>query len=257
MLDRIHETKKEEVARIKMPDMIEIPRYSFYEALKKPNRSLALIAEVKKASPSKGIIRENFHPEMIATAYREANADAISVLTDEMYFKGKREYLPIVKKKAERPVLRKDFIIDEIQIEESIRLGADAILLITEMIGAEKLEEFYHLASEKGLDCVVEVHDSQALESVLKRFTPKIVGINNRNLKTFETSLSHTESIAKLVPNESIFISESGIHSSEDLLRVKKAGAQGILIGEGFMRHDDVAGAVQSMFAGFEREHIR
>ncbi|WLR53090.1 indole-3-glycerol phosphate synthase TrpC [Bacillus tianshenii] len=257
MLDQIHEVKKEELKHLKLPEAVELPRYSFYEALKEPNRPLALIAEVKKASPSKGLIREDFDPLTIAQAYQRAKADCISVLTDEQFFKGSRDYIKVVKEQAARPVLRKDFIIDELQIEESVRIGADAILLIAEMLGAEKLHYLYERATEAGLDCLVEVHEEKSLTDILQRFTPRIIGVNNRNLKTFETSLTQTEQIAKHVPNESIFISESGIHTPGDLKRVQQAGANGVLIGESFMRQQNVTEAVENLFAQIESEAIR
>lgn len=236
MLDKIIATKLDEIENIVLPEQVDVPHYSLYEHLASPNRKLALIAEVKKASPSKGIIREDFHPVAIAKEYEASRADAISCLTDRTYFQGSAEYLTNIKKSVNIPVLRKDFIISEIQIDESVRIGADAILLIASVFEPGRIAEMYQYATEKGLECLVEVHSLEELEDVLKYFTPKIIGVNNRDLKTFQTSLSQTEFISKHIPEGSLFISESGIHTSLDVDRVYNAGAKGILVGESLMR---------------------
>jgi indole-3-glycerol phosphate synthase len=236
MLTKIINQKKLEVERLIMPEERIVDRKSLYQALYHSNRKPALIAEIKKASPSKGIIREQFDHLEIAEEYKMAKVDAMSVLTDEEFFKGAVEYLVEVKQNVNVPVLRKDFIIDSSQIEQSVRMGADAILLIGEVLESSQLYEFYQEAYEKGLECLVEVHSRETLESILTRFSPKILGVNNRNLKTFETSLLQTKELAEYIPKESILVSESGIHTTEDLKRVKEYGANAVLIGEAFMR---------------------
>lgn len=220
---------------------------SFKEALASPNRFIGLIAEVKKASPSKGLIKEDFVPVQIAKDYEAAKADAISVLTDTPFFQGENSYLSDVKRAVSIPVLRKDFI-DSLQVEESRRIGADAILLIGEVLDPLHLHELYLEAGEKGMDVLVEVHDASTLEQILKVFTPDILGVNNRNLKTFETSVKQTEQIASLVPKESLLVSESGIGSLEHLTFVNEHGARAVLIGESLMRQTSQRKAIHALF---------
>ncbi|MGG3574985.1 indole-3-glycerol phosphate synthase TrpC [Bacillus gobiensis] len=255
MLNKIITRKREDLQDLSLPEDLEIPIRPFKEALETSTRFLGLIAEVKKASPSKGLIKADFQPEEIARSYERAGADCLSVLTDFPFFQGKNEYLTSVKKTVQLPILRKDFILEPIQIEESKRIGADAILLIGEALEADKLHELYLEAYEKGLDVLVEVHDQHTLEEILKRFTPEIVGINNRNLKTFQTTLEQTLSIAQLVPKESLLISESGISSAEDLLFVEGCGAKAVLVGESLMRKDDQLLAIQDLFGESKNEN--
>ncbi|WP_078546087.1 indole-3-glycerol phosphate synthase TrpC [Litchfieldia alkalitelluris] len=236
MLTKIIEQKRYEVESLILPEVNMVTRRSLYQALTDSNRRPALIAEIKKASPSKGLIRKEFDPIEIALEYKKARVDAISVLTDEEFFKGAIQYLIDVKDQVEVPILRKDFIIDAKQIEQSYRIGADAILLIGEVLEPIQLHEYYQEAYEKGLECLVEVHSLETLEGILGIFTPKILGVNNRNLKTFETSLSQTEELVRLIPKESLLVSESGIHSPEDINLVREYGADAVLIGEAFMR---------------------
>ncbi len=207
-----------------------------------------MIAEVKKASPSKGLIKEDFVPEQIAKDYEAAQADALSVLTNFPFFQGKNNYLSDVKRAVSIPVLRKDFIIDSIQVEESKRIGADAILLIGEVLDPVQLHELYLEAGEKEMDVLVEVHDQTTLEQIVKVFTPDILGINNRNLKTFETSLEQTKQIASLVPKECLLVSESGIGSLEHLTFVKEHGARAVLIGESLMRQHSQQKAIHALY---------
>ncbi|WP_077618597.1 indole-3-glycerol phosphate synthase TrpC [Bacillus sinesaloumensis] len=249
MLNKILEQKKIEVSNIQYPEVNgQVERKSLYNALTSPNRLLGIIAEVKKASPSKGIIREDFQPVSIATEYEEAQADAISVLTDENFFQGSMEYLMDIKQNVSIPVLRKDFIIDAKQIVQSERIGADAILLIGEALDPIQLHEYYCEAYERGLECLVEVHSREILEKVCKLFTPKILGINNRNLQVFETSIIHTEEIAKEAPSESLVVSESGIHTPQDIKDIIKYGANAALIGEAFMRAESPGIGIKQMF---------
>jgi indole-3-glycerol phosphate synthase len=250
MLNKIIATKKEEIELLTLPPQQDVKPISFLEALKNYTKSIGLIAEVKKASPSKGVIKEDFHPLSIAQGYERGGADAISVLTDRQYFQGASEYLTLIKKEINLPVLRKDFIIENIQIDESKRIGADAILLIAEALEPQKLYELYEYAYENGLDVLVEVHAADSLENILKLFTPKIVGVNNRNLKTFETSLLQTKQISALIPQESIFVSESGIHSKGDLAYVSEAGASAVLVGESLMRAETPEKGIKQLFNG-------
>lgn len=248
MLNKIIESKKDEIKQLVLPEDLKLPHNSFYEALLNPNRDLALIAEVKKASPSKGLIKENFHPVEIALAYEKGGADCLSVLTDEPFFQGKREYLTNVKRSVNLPILRKDFIIDHIQIEEARRIGADAILLIGEALEPAMLKELYDHAIEKNLDVLVEVHDQIILEQVLKMFTPKILGVNNRNLKTFEVNIKQLEEMVRIIPNETLLVSESGLYTYEDLQLVKQFGAKAVLIGESLMRKENQTIAIKQLF---------
>ncbi|WP_061046658.1 indole-3-glycerol phosphate synthase TrpC [Bacillus amyloliquefaciens] len=248
MLDQIIQQKKEEIKSIVLPETCQIERRSFKKALLDPNRFIGLIAEVKKASPSKGLIKEHFVPETIAADYEAAKADALSVLTDTRFFQGRNQFLTDVKQTVSLPVLRKDFIIDSLQVEESFRIGADAILLIGEALEPSELHELYLEAREKGMDVLVEVHDETVLERILQVFQPDILGINNRDLKTFRTSVSQTEKIAQLVPDGFLLVSESGIGSLADLQFVNKHGAQAVLVGESLMREDSQQKAIRGLF---------
>ncbi|MCJ2146191.1 indole-3-glycerol phosphate synthase TrpC [Bacillus paralicheniformis] len=248
MLNQIIDRKREDILKIELPEDLKLPKRSFKKALLSPNRFVALIAEVKKASPSKGVIQEDFEPVKIAKQYEQAKADCLSVLTDTPFFQGKNSYLSDVKRSVSLPVLRKDFIIDSIQVEEADRIGADAILLIGEALEPQKLFELYQQAAEKGMDVLVEVHGEETLEGILNVFTPEIIGVNNRNLKTFETSVGQTERMAKLVPSGTVLISESGIGKPEDLAFVKACGARAVLVGESLMREPSQLKAVHALF---------
>ncbi|WP_227936195.1 indole-3-glycerol phosphate synthase TrpC [Alkalihalobacillus deserti] len=250
MLKKILEIKKEEIAALMLPEQVDVPHYSLYEALQTPKRSIGLIAEVKKASPSKGVIKEQFDPIKIAKGYEVGGADAISVLTDVQFFQGHRDFLTAIKKTVALPVMRKDFIIDKKQVDETVRMGADAMLLIVGTVPILQIKELYDYAYSLGLECLVEVHAKDELEELLKTFSPKIIGVNNRNLKTFETSLSQTEEMSELIPGGSLFVSESGIHLKQDLDRVGKVGAAGVLVGESLMRADSPEVGISTLFGG-------
>ncbi|OMD60162.1 indole-3-glycerol phosphate synthase TrpC [Paenibacillus odorifer] len=215
------------------------------------NRDMGLIAEVKKASPSKGLIREDFDPVSIAKGYEAGGADCLSVLTDTEYFQGSAAYLQQVKEAVNLPLLRKDFIIDEKQIYEARLLGADAVLLIVAILTPAQLSHFIDIASELGLDILIEVHDQNELAVVLsteKITQPNVLlGINNRNLRTFETSLETTAELAALVPQGVPVISESGISGSTDIDYLRTTGAHGVLVGEYLMRQANVEDAVNSL----------
>jgi indole-3-glycerol phosphate synthase len=210
----------------------------FKEAISKP-RQIALIAEIKQASPSKGVIRQDFNLLEIARSYQEAGAQALSVLTEEDFFQGNPVYISEVKTIFAGPVLRKDFIIDSYQVYESRYLGADAILLIADLLVKEKLVEFMRIADALGLDYLVEVHDEKELKKVLSLKVP-IIGINNRNLRTLEVDFKTTEKLFTLIPRDKIVVVESGIKSSQDILFLKILGASAVLVGTAFMESVDI-----------------
>jgi len=207
----------------------------------------AVIAEIKKASPSKGVIRENFDPVAIARSYERAGAACLSVLTDEYFFQGSDEYLRAARAAAALPVLRKDFIIDPYQIYESRDLGADCILLIVSALQAAELSDLKDLAASLALDVLIEVHDAGELETALA-LHPKMIGVNNRNLKTFETSLNNTLDLLPQIPGDVLTITESGINSIEDVSSMRRHGVHAFLVGEAFMRADDPGAALRALF---------
>lgn len=207
----------------------------------------AVIAEIKKASPSKGVIRENFDPVAIAQSYERAGAACLSVLTDEDFFQGSDEYLQAARAAAALPVLRKDFIIDPYQVYESRELGADCILLIVSALQAAELSELKDLAASLSLDVLIEVHDAEELETALA-LHPKMIGVNNRNLKTFETSLHNTLDLLPQIPGDVLTITESGINSVEDVSSMRQHGVHAFLVGEAFMRADDPGAALRTLF---------
>ncbi|MBU3218015.1 indole-3-glycerol phosphate synthase TrpC [Clostridium estertheticum] len=208
---------------------------NFGKALSK--NGLSIIAEVKKASPSKGLIDPNFDPIKTALNYEKYGVDAISVLTEKKYFLGDDKNIGLVKKNTSMPILRKDFIIDKYQIYQSIALGADAILLIAAVL-KDKLKSYFELATSLGLHCLVEVHNSFEIELALECGS-KIIGINNRDLSNFHVDIHTTEKLMKYIPNDKIVVSESGISSIGDVLYLKSIGASAVLIGESFMRSPD------------------
>src|SRR6476646_10302434 len=207
----------------------------FASALRREEGKLALIAEIKKASPSAGVIVESFDPVAIAKNYARAGVDAISVLTDERFFQGHLDYLAQIRAVVPQPLLRKDFILDPLQIMEAAAAGADAILLIVAALRHEQLVELLETASLYQLDALVEVHTLAELDRALET-EAKIIGINNRNLSTFEVDLSVTEKLSEQVPTEIVLVSESGIKTAEDLARIKACGVDAVLIGEALMR---------------------
>ncbi|UQZ32404.1 indole-3-glycerol phosphate synthase TrpC [Paenibacillus sp. PK3_47] len=224
----------------------------FHDALtKRRNREMGLIAEVKKASPSKGLIRADFDPAAIARGYEAGGADCLSVLTDRDYFQGSGAYLRQVREAVKLPLLRKDFIIDEKQIYEARILGADAILLIAAILTPEQITAYTDLAAALGMDVLIEVHDADELNTVLATGRGEhpgvLLGINNRNLRTFETSLTTTAELAALVPAGVPVISESGISGPADIGYLRTTGACGVLVGEYLMRQPDVEQAVNKL----------
>ena len=207
--------------------------------------TLSCICEVKKASPSKGLIRADFQPVEIAKAYEAAGANAISCLTEEHYFQGSSAYLHTIS----LPVLRKDFLFDAYQVYEAAAIGADAVLLIAAVLPPETLAELYRLAYSLGLEVLVEVHNQEELEQIAF-LEPQILGVNNRNLKTFEVSLDTVAKLKPFAPEQAVFVSESGIRNNADMQMVRQLGADAVLIGETLMRSDDIAGTLHQLREG-------
>ena len=208
----------------------------------------AVIAEIKKASPSKGVLRQDFIPADIAQSYAEHGAACLSVLTDIQFFQGCVDYLKQARASCQLPVLRKDFIVDAYQVYESRVMGADAILLIASCLDDAQMKEFEAIARSLDMAVLVEVHDAPELERALQLATP-LIGINNRNLKTFEVSLDTTLTLMRDVPANRLLVTESGIHTRDDVLRMGAAGVNAFLVGEAFMRAPDPGAALADLFA--------
>lgn len=207
----------------------------------------AVIAEIKKASPSKGVIREDFKPAEIAKSYEKAGAACLSVLTDEQYFQGSAAYLKQARAACKLPVLRKDFIIDEYQVFEARAMGADCILLIVAALELAQMQKLEALANELGMAVLVEVHDADELALALQLDTP-LIGINNRNLRTFEVSLQTTLDLLKIMPEDRFVVTESGIFTPDDVKLMMDNQVQGFLVGEAFMRQDDPGAELARVF---------
>jgi indole-3-glycerol phosphate synthase len=210
---------------------------SFYEAVAK--EGLSIIGEIKKASPSKGLIKEDLDPVKIALEY-EKSVDAISILTEEDFFKGSPEYLKSVSNVVKTPLLRKDFIISRFQIYEARVLGASCVLLITSILKDEQLKEYIELAESLNMDALVEVHTKEEVERALNA-SAKIIGINNRNLKDFSIDLNTTLKLRRIIPENILVVSESGIHNEEDIKFLREVAIDGILVGESFMKSQSIA----------------
>ncbi len=208
----------------------------------------AVIAEIKKASPSKGVLREDFNPAAIATSYAAGGATCLSVLTDHDFFQGSENYLQAARAACELPVLRKDFIIDPYQVYEARSIGADCILLIVAALHDTGLRELYGLARELGMDVLIEVHDAVELERALQ-LKPRLLGINNRNLRSFETHLETTLDLLDKIPQESLVITESGILQPDDVALMQAHHVNAFLVGEAFMRAKDPGLALKAMFS--------
>lgn len=269
VLDQIVQTKVAEIAArqpewpvSRLKDMISElgrPRNFFQNVTRDPAKgatpkAVNVIAEVKKASPSAGVIRADFDPVAIARAYAAAGADALSILTDEQYFQGSLAYLHQVRDVVKLPVLRKDFIIDPWQVYESRAFGADAILLIAECLETSQLIDLQILATELNLTTLIEVHDLDNLMRVrdcvigFPHRSYSLLGINNRDLRTFQTDLGTTLRMAELVEDKSVLVSESGIHTREDIAKLREAGVNAVLVGESLMRSADIGAKFGELF---------
>ncbi|HMK60810.1 MAG TPA: indole-3-glycerol phosphate synthase TrpC [Dissulfurispiraceae bacterium] len=236
------------IAQIKrMLADIEPPR-DFRRSIRRDQGPIRLIAEIKKASPSKGLIRDNFDLLQIARIYEENRVDAISVLTEEDYFQGHLSYLEIVHRSATKPLLRKDFIIDDYQIYESRLSGADAVLLIGAILDINQASEYCAMATELGMTVLFEVHNSKELEEALL-IGADVIGINNRNLKTLDIDLSTTLRLKNTIPADKIVVSESGIRTRKDVLILESYGVDAMLIGTAFMESTDIAVKIEELVA--------
>jgi indole-3-glycerol phosphate synthase len=256
ILDKIVAATRERVDTLKQETdifqlekrLIEaLPPRPFAAALKHPDR-LGLIAEIKKASPSKGLIAPDFNPEAQAAQYRDSKADCLSVLTEPDFFQGDLDHLTIARGVSGKPCLRKDFIIDEIQIPEARLAGADCILLIVSILKDWEIRQLKAAAKRLGMDALVEVHDEEDLRRALFNGC-KVIGINNRNLQTFEVDLAVTERLRKLIPDDCTVVSESGVFTREDARRLRDAGADALLVGESLMRSGQPAQAIDELLS--------
>lgn len=254
VLSKIIAHKRVEVAEAKrrrpieqlMDQLATAPPVRDFVASLRSNPDIGLIAEVKKGSPSAGIIREDFDPVRIATIYEAHGAQCLSVLTDEKFFLGHLDYLRAVRKSVQIPVLRKDFIIDRYQVVEARAAGADCILLIAECLDDVQLSDLYYFAAELGMESLIELYDAENLDRILK-LEPAMIGVNNRDLRTFVTDLDHTTRLSEKIPKSMLLVSESGIKTRADINRVKVGGASAILVGESLMRSPDIGRAVDTL----------
>jgi len=258
ILQRIIAVKREEIAaarpRRSAGDLHELARAQsaprgFAAAMraKEARGDAAVIAEIKKASPSKGVLREHFEPAAIAASYAKHGAACLSVLTDVQFFQGHAEYLQAARAACALPVIRKDFLIDPYQVAEARAMGADCVLLIAACLGDGQMAELEDAAFEQGMDVLVEVHDGAELERALRLKTP-LVGINNRNLRTFEVTLQTTLGLMATVPPERLLVTESGILAQADVATMRAAGVHAFLVGEAFMRAPDPGVALEALF---------
>ena len=255
-LAEIVATKRQEVARRRVREPMsalrevaaaQTPPRGFEAALRRKSADgFGLIAEIKKASPSKGLIRADFHPAHHARDYTSGGAACLSVLTDAPYFQGHEDYLIAARHAVALPVLRKDFMVDPWQVLESRAIGADAILIIVAALEDTVMAEIEAAAIEHGMDVLVEVHDAAEMDRA-SRLKSRLIGVNNRNLKTFITDLAVTEQLAPLAPEGTLLVGESGIETHADLLRLERSGVRCFLVGESLMRQHDVAAATRAL----------
>jgi indole-3-glycerol phosphate synthase len=260
ILKNIVAHKREEVAAAKVVapiDELKARIHNLEEATRGFERHLreaaasgwtAVIAEVKKGSPSKGVIRPDFDPLEIAEIYQTNGATCLSVLTDERFFLGHLRYLALIREAVSLPLLRKDFICDHYQIYEARASGADAILLIASILNLEQMREFHAIARTLSMDVLMEVHDEIEMETVLQTDCT-LIGVNNRNLRTFETALDTTGNLAGMVPADRLLVTESGINSRADIVRLQQAGAKAFLVGESLMRESDIGMKLREFLA--------
>jgi indole-3-glycerol phosphate synthase len=254
ILKKIVARKREEIAEAKSrcsadelkSRLSEAPPVRDFVGALREAEGMGLIAEVKKASPSAGIIREDFHPVEIAKTYAEHGASCISVLTDEHFFQGHLDYLVEIRRAIDQPVLRKDFLLDPYQVVEARSAGADCVLLIAECLDDGSLHELYEEALKLGMSALVELYEPENLKRVLK-LNPPMIGINNRNLKTFVTDFEHTIRLRSQIPSDCLVISESGIRTREDVQKLASAGVGGILVGETLMRSESIGDKIREL----------
>ena len=260
ILERIVEKKRKEVTVLKeLSPLAELedgignllPVRDFKGGI--DSTGCSIIAEVKRRSPSQGRIREEFDPLQIAAIYQEQGAQAVSVLTDEAFFEGKREYLSTIKKNIDLPLLRKDFIIDPYQIYETRSLGADALLLIAGLLEQGQLREYIELSETLGLAALVEVHTGEELDKALAA-DAGIIGINNRDLTTFSTDIKTTLELAPRIPGDRIVVAESGINTREDVEQLMEVGIHCFLVGEALMRAEDIGGKLRELLGREDTE---
>lgn len=253
ILDEILAYKRKEIAEAKretpLSDLQKRAKKrqagSFAKAIK-ADEKIKLIAEIKRASPSKGILLENFDPAYLARVYAKHGASALSVLTDRRFFLGEPSHVRVAGQVSRLPVLRKEFIIDEYQLWETLALGADAVLLIVAALEEAQLRRFVQLAAELGLDTLVEVHDAEQLQAA-RRANAGIIGINNRDLRSFRTDIEVTLRLAPEIPEDVILVSESGIRTSEDVRRLRGAGVDAILVGEALVTSPDIPAKMREL----------
>ena len=256
MIDRIIEKKKQEIDELKSQLPLDELKQKikdtkreriFKEALIKEGR-LSLIAELKKASPSKGILRVDFDLLKIAKIYEKGKVDALSVLTEKEFFDGDINYIPLLKKNTTLPILQKDFLIDEYQLYHAVYLGADAILLITSILNKRQMTSFIQIANALNLDVLVEVHSKEDVKKALD-VDAEIIGINNRDLKTFNIDIKNTERLIPLIKEakDKIIVSESGIETEKDIIYLKNLGVNAILVGEAFMRSENILSKINEI----------
>lgn len=254
ILERILQEKRREVARAKrskplaalLSEILRAPKTKPFAAGLSGKKPIAVIAEIKRKSPSKGLIRSDFRPEWIAGRYQSAGAAALSVLTDRKFFGGSADTLMKVRRKTSLPILRKDFMVDDYQIYESRAMGADAVLLIAAALTAAEMKRMSALAKKLGMAALFEIHNAAEWKKIAP-LKPKLVGINNRDLKTFNVDLAVFERLSKSVSKNAVLVAESGVYSSEDVLRMKKAGAKAVLVGESLMRQSDPGAALKKL----------
>jgi indole-3-glycerol phosphate synthase len=231
------------------PDQLNPPTRKPLDVLAAMRSSFFTISEVKRSSPSRGVIREDFDPGAIADAYRRGGASAVSVVTEKNFFGGDKSYIRLVKDRVDLPVLRKDFILHPYQIHESCELGADFVLLIAACLETHELASLYDITLSIGMQAIVEVHDTDDVQKALS-IEPAIIGINNRNLKTFEVDLDTSFAIKRMIPKDVLVVSESGISSRREIVALKDAGFSGVLIGESLLRQADIETALRRLLDG-------
>lgn len=256
ILAEICETKRKEIQAAKSArplaeleaELANAPAARDFAGAIRSAENVGLIAEVKKASPSAGLIRADFDPVAIAQTYEKAGASCISCLTDQPYFQGRLEYLSAIREAVSLPVMRKDFLLDRYQILEARVAGADCVLLIAECLNDCELRDLYFYASELGMDSLIEIYEPENLERVLA-LEPELLGVNNRNLKKMVTDLNHTIDLAPQIPDSCLLIGESGIRTQDDVARLTAAGVKGILVGETLMRQEDITAKIHELIS--------